>query len=140
MLTRLRHAVLVTAARGFTLVEVLIVISLIVVLTSVGMATYSNSVRRSREAVLKEDLFQMRDAIDQYYADKNKYPGTLQDLVSEGYLRAIPKDPITDSAETWVTENAEPDPNNVAAEPGIFNVKSGSEELSMDGTKYSEWD
>jgi general secretion pathway protein G len=140
MLTRLRHAVLVSAARGFTLVEVLIVISLIVVLTSVGMATYSNSVRRSREAVLKEDLFQMRDAIDQYYADKNKYPGSLQDLVSEGYLRAIPKDPITDSAETWVTENAEPDPNNVAAEPGIFNVKSGSEELSMDGTKYSEWD
>jgi general secretion pathway protein G len=128
------------AARGYTLVEVLIVITLIVVLTSVGLATYTNSVRRSREAVLKEDLFRMRDAIDQFYADKNKYPSTLQDLVTEGYLREIPKDPITDSAETWVTENAEPDPNNTSAEPGIRDVRSGSEETSMEGTKYSEWD
>jgi general secretion pathway protein G len=125
--------------RGFTLIEVLIVITLVIILASMGLATYTNSVRRSREAVLKEDLFRMRDAIDQYYADKNKYPASLQDLVSEGYLREIPKDPITDSADTWQTENAEPDPNNVSAEPGIYNVKSGSEETAMDGTKYSEW-
>jgi general secretion pathway protein G len=137
---RINHRALDMTARGYTLVEVLIVISLIVLLTSVGLATYTNRVRRAREAVLKEDLFRMRDAMDQYYADKNKYPATLQDLVTDGYLREIPKDPITDSAETWVTENAEPDPNNVSAEPGIRDVKSGSEETSMEGTKYSEWD
>ena len=125
--------------RGFTLIEVLIVITLVTILASVGLATYTNSVRRSREAVLREDLFRMRDAIDQYYADKNKYPSTLQDLVSDGYLREIPKDPITDSADTWQAINAEPDPANAAQEPGIFNVKSGSEDTSMDGTKYSEW-
>ena len=125
--------------RGFTLIEVLIVITLVTILASVGLATYTNSVRRSREAVLREDLFRMRDAIDQYYADKNKYPSTLQDLVSDGYLREIPKDPITDSADTWQTINAESDPANAAQEPGIFNVKSGSEDTSMDGTKYSEW-
>src|SRR5918995_4808567 len=89
--------------RGFTLIEVLIVVTLIIVLASVGMATYQNSVRRAREAVLREDLFRMRDAIDQYYADKNKYPQSLQDLVSDGYLREVPKDPITESADTWQT-------------------------------------
>ena len=68
-----------------------------------GLPTYQNSVRRAREATLKEDLFRMRDAIDQYYADKNKYPQSLQDLVTDGYLREIPKDPITDSRDTWKT-------------------------------------
>jgi general secretion pathway protein G len=140
MFNRIRLAVVARATRGYTLVEVMIVVTLIIVLTSVGLATYSNSVRRSREAVLKEDLFRMRDAIDQYYADKNKYPSTLQDLVTDGYLREIPKDPITNSADSWVTENAEPDPSNLSVEPGIFNVKSGSEEMSMDGTPYAEWD
>jgi general secretion pathway protein G len=125
--------------RGFTLIELLIVITLIVILASVGLATYTNSVRRAKEAILKEDLFRMRDAIDQYYADKNKYPSGLQDLVSDGYLREVPKDPITDSAETWQTKPAEPDPNNPASEPGIYDVKSGSEETSMDGTRYADW-
>ncbi len=125
--------------RGFTLIEVLVVITLIVVLASMGMASYTNSVRRTREAVLKEDLFRMRDAIDQFYADKTKYPQSLPDLVSEGYLREIPKDPITDSADTWVTVPAESDPNNPAAEPGVYDVKSGSEATAMDGTKYSDW-
>jgi general secretion pathway protein G len=126
--------------RGFTLIELLTVITLIVVLASIGMATYTNSVRRSREAVLKEDLFRMRDAIDQFYADKNKYPATLQDLVSEKYLREVPKDPITDSADTWVTVPAEPDPLNPAGEPGIYDVKSGSEATAMDGSRYADWD
>ncbi len=130
----------VAAARGFTLIELLIVITLVILLSSLGLATYTNSVRRAREAVLKEDLFRMRDAIDQYYADKQKYPAALQDLVSDGYLREIPKDPITDSAETWVTEPAEIDGTNPASEPGVYDVKSGSEETSMEGTKYSEWD
>jgi general secretion pathway protein G len=101
---------------------------------------YQNSVRRSREAILREDLFRMRDAIDQYYADKTKYPQALQDLVTDGYLREIPKDPITDSAETWTTVPAEPDPANPSAEPGIYNVKSGSDATAMDGTRYADWD
>jgi len=126
--------------RGFTLIEVLIVLTLVVVLASVGMATYTNSVHRAREAVLKEDLFRMRDAIDQFYADKNKYPANLEELVRERYLREIPKDPMTDSAETWRTEPAEPNPNNPVAEPGVYNVRSGSEATAMDGTKYADWD
>ena len=127
-------------ARGFTLIEVMIVVTLLVVLASVGMPIYQNAVRRSREAVLKEDLWRMRDAIDQYYADKTKWPASLQDLVSEGYLREVPKDPITDSAETWITEPADADPSNPAAEPGIDNVKSGAEGNSLDGSSYADWD
>jgi general secretion pathway protein G len=128
------------SGRGFTLIEVLIVVTLIVVLASVGMATYQNSVRRAREAVLREDLFRMRDAIDQYYADKNKYPQSLQDLVSSGYLREVPKDPMTDSAETWTTVPAEMEAGNPTAEPGVYDVKSGSEATSMDGSRYADWD
>ena len=133
------RAVRLKLSRGFTLIEVLIVVVLVIVLASISLATYTNSVRRTREAVLKENLFQMREAIDKYYADKNKYPATLQDLVTDGYIREVPKDPITDSADTWQTEQAEPDPSNMSAEPGIIDVKSGSDELSMEGTKYSEW-
>ena len=128
------------SARGFTLIEVMIVVTLVVILASIGMSTYTNSVHRTREAVLKEDLFRMRDAIDQYYADKNQYPQSLQDLVTEGYLREIPKDPMTDSAETWTEEQSENDANNPAAIAGIKNVKSGSEGVSpLDGSKYAEW-
>jgi general secretion pathway protein G len=129
----------IASSAGFTLIEVLIVITLIVVLASMGMASYTNSVQRSREAVLREDLFRMRDAIDQYYADKNKYPQALADLVTEKYLREIPKDPITNSADTWTTVPAEVDAANPASEPGVYDVKSGSEGTSLDGTKYADW-
>ena len=125
--------------RGFTLIEILIVITLIVVLASMGMASYTNSVRRAREAVLREDLFRIRDAIDQFYADKNKYPADLSELVSGNYMRRVPVDPITQSAETWQVVPAEPDPNNPSAEPGIYNVTSGSDAIALDGTKYSDW-
>ena len=125
---------------GFTLIEVLIVVTLVVILASIGMATYTNSVHRAREAVLREDLFRMRDAIDQFYADKNQYPQSLQDLVSEGYLREVPKDPMTDSADTWNAIPAEHDVSNPAAAAGIFDVKSGSEGVSpLDGSKYADW-
>jgi len=124
---------------GFTLIEVLIVVTLVVVLASVGLPIYQNSVQRSREAVLREDLFRMNDAIDQYYADKLKYPLSLQDLVSDGYLRSVPKDPITDSADTWTTVPAEPDPNSGTSEPGIYQVKSGSDGTAMDGSRYADW-
>jgi len=126
--------------RGFTLIEILVVVTLIVVLASIGMASYTNSVRRAREAVLREDLFRIRDAIDQFYADKNKYPQTLADLVSEKYLREIPKDPMTNSADTWTLVPAEADPANPAAEPGVYDIKSGSEDTSLDGSRYADWE
>ncbi len=124
---------------GFTLLELLVVLALIVTLASIGMAQYTTSVRRSKEAVLKEDLFRMRDAIDQYYADKNQYPSALDALVTDGYMRKIPVDPFTSSPDTWQTVPAEPDPNNPTAVPGIYDVKSGSEETAIDGTKYADW-
>jgi general secretion pathway protein G len=129
-----------TGVRGFTMIEMLIVMTLIVILASVGMVGYKSSVKRSEEAVLKENLFRMRDAIDQYYADKTKYPSGLADLVSDGYIREVPTDPMTKSKDTWQTTPAEPDPNNPASAVGIYNVHSGSEETGLDGTKYSEWD
>jgi general secretion pathway protein G len=125
---------------GFTMIELLIVMSIIVLLASMGMTQYRNSVVRAREAVLKEDLFRMRDAIDQYYADKNKYPASLDDLVSDGYLREIPTDPITQSKETWQPVNAEANVNDTTAEPGIYDVKSGSDQTALDGTTYADWE
>jgi general secretion pathway protein G len=125
--------------RGFTLLELMVVMALIVVLAGIAMASYRNSVTLAQEAVLAEDLFRMRDAIDQYYADKNKYPASLQTLVSDGYLRTVPEDPFTRSASTWQEVPAEPDASNPSAEPGVYNVKSGSDKISMKGTPYSEW-
>ncbi len=125
---------------GFTLIELMVVMALIVVLASVGLTLYSNSVIRAKESVLKEDLYRMRDSIDQYYADKGKYPATLQDLVSDKYLRAVPVDPFTHSADTWREVPSEPDPNNPTAQSGVYDVKSGSDQTALDGTKYSEWD
>jgi len=126
-------------ASGFTLIELLVVISLIALLAAMATVQYRNSVRRTQEGVLKQDLFAMRDAIDQYYADKNKYPGSLDTLVSDGYLRKIPEDPITKSADTWVTVPAEPDPNNPSSEPGVYDVKSGAPGQSLDGSSFSDW-
>ena len=124
---------------GFTLVELLIVISLISILAAMGLVQYRNSVVAAKESTLKTDLFRMRDAIDQYYADKGKYPSSLDSLVSDGYMRRIPEDPFTKTADSWTTVPAEPDPNNPSAEPGVYDVKSGSELTSMDGTRYSDW-
>ena len=124
---------------GFTLVELLIVISLISILAAMGLVQYKNSLLSSREAVLKTDLFRMRDAIDQYYADKGKYPSALDSLVSEGYMRKVPEDPITKSSDSWQTVPAEPDPNNPSAEPGIYDVKSGAQGSGLDGSNYSDW-
>ena len=113
---------------------------LLVILATMGLTQYRHSVIFTRESVLKEDLFRMRDAIDQYYADKGQYPGTLDALVSDGYMRRIPEDPFTKSASSWQTVPAEPDPNNPVADVGVYDVKSGAEGTALDGTKYADWD
>jgi general secretion pathway protein G len=126
-------------ASGFTLMEMMIVMVLIVILAGIGLSVYGNSVQRAKEATLKEDLFQLRDAIDQYYADKNKYPANLEALVSEKYIRAVPTDPFTQSTDTWQTTMSEPDPGNPSLESGISNVKSGSDQTGLDGSRYADW-
>ena len=123
---------------GWTLVELMIVISLITVLTGIALVGYRNAITRSREAVLKEDLFRMRDAIDQYYADKGEHPSTLEILVTDGYLRRIPEDPLTRSAETWQTELADLDSVDPFAQ-GIYDVKSSAEGTALNGTLYADW-
>ena len=125
--------------RGFTLIELLVVASILVVLAGIGLVQYKNAVTRSRESVLKTDLFNLRDAIDQYYADKAQYPGTLDEIVSAGYMRRVPDDPFTMSNSTWQTVASEPDAANPTAAPGVYDVKSGSDATALDGTKYSDW-
>ena len=124
---------------GFTLIELLVVASILIVLAGIGLVQYRNGKTRASEAVLKTDLFNMRDAIDQYYADKGMYPGTLDELVSAGYLRKVPDDPFTMSSSTWQTTPSEPDPTNPNAPPGVYDVKSGSDATALDGTRYSDW-
>ena len=124
---------------GWTLIELLIVISIILILTALATVQYRNSVTAAKEAALHSDLFLMRDAIDQYYADKGKYPDSLQTLVTENYMRSIPKDPITNSTDTWQTVPAEPDAGSITASAGIFDVKSGYEGTALDGSRYADW-
>jgi general secretion pathway protein G len=125
--------------RGFTIIELLIVMSIIIILASFGMTQYRNSVTRAEEATLKENLFRMRDALNQFYTDKHKWPLDLEELVSAGYIREVPIDSTTKSKTTWQTESAQPDPNNPAAAGGIDNVRSGSDKTGLDGTRYAEW-
>jgi general secretion pathway protein G len=121
------------------MIELMVVMALIVILATIGMTQYRQSIQFTKEAVLKDDLFKMRDAIDQYYADKNKYPAALEDLVTGGYMRALPKDPFTDSSTSWQGIPGEPDPANPGTVPGIYDVKSGAEGAAIDGSTYSEW-
>lgn len=125
---------------GFTLIELLIVMILIVLLASIVLVQYGTAVTRSKEAVLKEDLFRMREAIDEYYADKNRYPPSLEALVEDKYMRSVPVDPFTNSSDTWQETTADPDPRNPTAEIGISDVHSGSEATALDGSRYSEWE
>lgn len=132
--TRLRRD-----ADGWTLLELVVVMALIIVLASMAVTQHRHAVTRMKEAVLKENLFRMRDVIDQYYADKNKYPTDLEALVSDQYMREVPKDPITGSSGTWQTVPAPADPANPSAEAGIYDVKSGSGDTALDGTQYADW-
>lgn len=126
---------------GFTLIEMVVVFTLIGILVGLGLPQFQNAAKRARETVLKEDLFLMRKLINQYYLDKNKYPASLQTLVDEGYLRKIPEDPITGSAETWVEipQTLTEDELMANVTPGIMDVQSGSDKESLDGTPYSAW-
>lgn len=125
--------------RGFTLVELMIVMAIIMILAVVAVPAYQAAIREAREAVLKEDLHVMRNAIDSYTADKQKAPQSLDDLVQEGYLRSIPEDPITHSKDTWVTDSSSDLSSTDQTEGGINNVHSGSQEQGSDGQPYSTW-
>jgi general secretion pathway protein G len=128
---RIRHS------RGFTLLELMIVMFILIILVAVAMPQYQKWVLHAREAVLRDDLFQMRKLIDQYAADKGKLPQSLDELVSGGYMREIPEDPITGEKNWNVTTGA--DPNSTEGGQGITDVHSAATDISSDGRPYSEW-
>jgi len=119
---------------AFTLIELLVVLAIIATLLMLAVPRYYSSVDRSKEAVLKENLYQMRDAIGKYYGDRGKYPESVEALATEKYLRRVPLDPITESAATWVAVPPE-DPQK----GGVYDVKSGAQGKGLDGTEYSAW-
>ena len=125
--------------RGFTFVELIVVITIVVILITMAIPIYNNTIKRSRETVLKQNLFTLRTVIDNYTFDKQKAPQSLQDLVTDGYLRTVPNDPMTGSNQTWRTIQEDAVQTVNQSEPGIFDVKSGSDKLGLDGTPYAEW-
>jgi len=131
-----------TGERGFTLIEIIIVLSIIGLLVGLGLPTYKSATVKAREAVLHENLFILRKLIDQYAQDKGKYPASLQALVQDSYIRAIPVDPMTHLATTWVEVRELPSPEDplLSEIPGVIDVKSGSEDKSpIDGSPYNTW-
>jgi len=126
--------VTLTRRPGFTLIELLVVLAIIATLLMLAVPRYFSSQDRAKEAVLKENLFQMRDAIGKYYGDKGKYPESLETLASEKYLRAVPLDPITESNATWV-----PVPPEDLQQSGVADVRSGAPGQALDGTNYADW-
>ena len=126
-----------TAQAGFTLLELMIVISVIIILAAITLPQYQKTIMHTREAVLRDDLFKMRSLIDQFAADKGRLPQSLDEIVSEGYMRELPTDPFTGQKD-WAVTTGE-DPNSLTGEQGITDVHSSSAEISSAGTPYSEW-
>jgi general secretion pathway protein G len=119
---------------GFTLIELLVVLAILGTLLTIALPRYYSSVEKSKEAVLKENLFQMRDAISRYHADRGRYPESLESLAADKYLRKVPLDPITESAATWIVVPPE-DPQK----GGVHDVRSGAQGRGIDGTEYVQW-
>ena len=132
-------AVVRRESRGFTIIELMVVISIILIIVSIAVPIYTQSILRAKEAVLRQDLFAMRSSIDQYTMDKAKAPQALRDLVQDGYLREIPKDPFTDSRDTWQVVQEDVLLSIDQNQPGITDVHSGSNRMGSDGTAYSTW-
>ena len=121
-----------SADEGFTLVELMIVVAIVGILATISVPSYHTSLIKARETVLRQDLFTMREVLDQHRADQGKYPASLGELVAGGYLRMVPKDPFTNSTNTW-QEISEP------TEGGVFDVYSGSDLVGTNGTAYNQW-
>jgi len=134
-----RTAAARSGEQGFTLLELMIVMAIIGVLAAIAVPSYLASVRKAKEAVLKEDLHTMRSAIDSYTVDKSKAPQSLNDLVEAGYLKAIPKDPITARTDTWIADQSDTLTSVDETQGGITDVHSGAQETSSEGTAYSTW-
>jgi len=124
---------------GFTMIEMMIVMAIIIILVSLAIPQYQKAIVRAKESVLKNNLFTLRNVIDEYTVDKKKAPQSLQDLVTAGYLREIPLDPITGSNQTWRVIMEDTLQSVDQTEPGIFDVKSGSDKEGLDGTAYADW-
>jgi len=127
------------ALRGFTLIELMVVMAIISVLLAIALPIYQKSIIRAKESVLRNNLFTLRTMIDEYTIDKQKAPESLQDLVSEGYLRQIPQDPMTGSNDTWRVIMEDQPVGGSTSSPGVFDVRSGSDKVALDTTNYSDW-
>jgi general secretion pathway protein G len=127
------------ALRGFTLIELMVVMAIISVLLAIALPIYQKSIIRAKESVLRNNLFTLRTMIDEYTIDKQKAPDSLQELVSEGYLRQIPQDPMTGSSDTWKVIMEDTPVGGSTSSPGVFDVRSGSDKTALDGTAYADW-
>jgi general secretion pathway protein G len=132
-----QSAIRIQQSRGFTLLELMIVITIIIILAAIVLPQYQKTITSAREAVLRDDLYKMRSLLDQYAADKGKLPQSLEELVSAGYMRELPIDPFTDQAD-WAITTGE-DPNSDSGEQGVTDVHSAASDTGSDGRPYSEW-